>query len=100
MLSEMSDRKKQIPYVSLICCSSAAQLYLSLCNPVDCSVPGLSVSYHLPKLAQVHVHCVGDAIQSSHPLMPSSPPALNLSLHDALPILSIALVMPSSHLIL
>ena len=84
MLSEMSDRKKQIPYVSLICCCSAAQLYLSLCNPVDCSVPGLSVSYHLPKLAQVHVHCVGDAIQSSHPLMPSSPSTLSFPQHQGL----------------
>ena len=33
-------------------------------------MPGLSVPHHLPKFAQVHVHCIGDAIQLSH-LMPS-----------------------------
>ena len=45
---------------------------------MDCSTPGLSVPQGLPNFAQVHVHCIGDAIQPSHPLMPSSP-ALNLS---------------------
>ena len=49
-----------------------------------CSSPGLSVPHHLPKFAQVHVHCIGDAIQPSHPLMPSSPTALNLSQHQGL----------------
>ena len=33
-------------------------------------MPGLSVPHHLPKFAQVHVHCFGNAIQSSHLLMP------------------------------
>ena len=40
--------------------------------------------FHLPKFAQVHVHCIGDAIQPSHPLRPSSPSALNLSQHQGL----------------
>ena len=40
---------------------------------MDCSMPGLSVSHHLPKFAQVHVHCITDGIQPSHPLTPSSP---------------------------
>ena len=35
--------------------------------------------HHLLKFAQVHVHCIGDAIHPSHPLMPSPPSALNLS---------------------
>ena len=39
---------------------------------MDCSKTGLSVPHHLPKLVQVHVNCFGDAIQSSHPLTPSS----------------------------
>ena len=65
-------------------CCSVAQSCLTLCDPMDCSTPGLPVTHHLPKFAQVHVHCIGDAIQSSHPLMPSSPPALNLSLHEGL----------------
>ena len=54
------------------------------CNPVDFSTPGLPVPHHLPKFAQVHVHCISDAIQLSHPLMPSSPPALNLSQYQGL----------------
>ena len=39
-------------------------------------MPGLPVPHHLPKFAQVRVHCIGDVIQPSHPLMPSSPSAL------------------------
>ena len=38
----------------------------------------------LPEFAQTHVHCVGDAIQQSHPLSSSSPPAFNLSQHQGL----------------
>ena len=45
-------------------------------------MPGLPVPHHLLKLAQVHVHCIGDAIQPSHPLMPSST-ALSLLQHQA-----------------
>ena len=60
--------------------SSVAQSRLTLCNPVDCSMPGLPV-YH--QLAQTHVHGVSDAIQPSHSL--SSPsPAFNLSQHQGL----------------
>ena len=55
-----------------------------LCDPVDCSRSGLSVLHHLLKSAQVHVYCIGDAIQPSHPLMPSSPSALSLSQHQGL----------------
>ena len=43
-----------------------------------CSTPGISVPHHLLKFAQVHVHWISDAIQPSHPLMPSSS-SLNLS---------------------
>ena len=43
-----------------------------------------SVPHHLSKFAQVHVHCIGDAIQPSYPLTPSSPSALNLSQHQGL----------------
>ena len=39
----------------------------------------LPVPHHLPKFAQIHAHCISEAIQSSHSLMPSSPFALNLS---------------------
>ena len=39
---------------------------------MDCSTPGLHLPYHVPELAQLHVHWIGDAIQPSHPLSPSS----------------------------
>ena len=48
------------------------------------STPGLPVHYQLPESTQTHVHCVGDAIQPSHPLSSPSPPALNLSQHQGL----------------
>ena len=49
-------------------------LYLTLCDPMDCSTPGFPVHHQLPEVAQTHVHGVGDAIQPSHPLFsPSSP---------------------------
>ena len=60
---------------------SVAQSCLTLCYTMDCSTPGLLVPHHFPKFAQVHVHCISDAIQLSHSLMPSSPSALNLSQH-------------------
>ena len=50
---------------------------------MDCStMPDFPVSHHLPEFAQVHVHCISDAIQSCHPLSPSSPSAFNLSQHQ------------------
>ena len=64
------------------CCCSVTQSCLTLCNPMDCSMPGLPVPPHLLKFAQVHVHYIDDAIQPSHPLMLS--PALGLSQHQRL----------------
>ena len=64
--------------------SSVAQSSLTLCNPMDCSTPGLPVHHQLPELAQTHVHRVSDAIQPSHPLSSPSPPAFNLSQHQGL----------------
>ena len=61
--------------------SSVAQSWPTLCDPMNCSTPGLSVHHQLPELTQTHVHQVGDAIQPSHPLSSPSPPALNLSQH-------------------
>ena len=51
---------------------------------MDCSTPGFPVLHYLPESAQTHVHCVDDAIQPSHVLLPSSPPTLNLSQHQGL----------------
>ena len=58
--------------------SSVTQLCLTLCNPVDYSVPGFPVHHQLPEFTQTHVHWVGDAVQPSHPLLSPSPLAFNL----------------------
>ena len=58
--------------------SSVAQSCRTLCDPMNCSAPGLPVPHQLLESTQTHVHRVGDAIQPSHPLSSSSPPALNL----------------------
>ena len=50
-------------------CCSVAQSCLTLCDPMDCSIPGSPVLHHLLELAQTHVHWGGDAIQPSHPLL-------------------------------
>ena len=64
--------------------SSVAQLYLTLCDPMNCSTPDLPVHHQLPGFTKTHVHWVGDAIQPSHPLSSLSPPAFNLSQHQGL----------------
>ena len=64
--------------------SSVAQLCPTLCDPMNCSTPGLPVNHHLPEFTQTHFHQVNDAIQPSHPLSSSSPPAPNPSQHQSL----------------
>ena len=56
----------------LLCCCLVVQSCLTLCDPMDCSTSGFPVLHHLPELAQAHAHWVGDAIQPSRPLSPSS----------------------------
>ena len=62
----------------ILCCSVAPSC-LTLRDPMDCSTPGFPVPQHLPKFAQVHAHWIGDAIQPSHPLSPSSLSAFSFS---------------------
>ena len=52
----------------------STQSCLTLCDPMDCSMPGLPVHHQLLDLAQTHVLRVGDTIQPSHPLLSLSPP--------------------------
>ena len=60
--------------------TSVTQLCPTLCDPMDCSMPGFPVHLQHPEVTQTHVHQVGDAIQPSHPLSsPSSPASFNLS---------------------
>ena len=46
-----------------LCVCSVAKFCATLCNPMDCSMPGFPVHHQLPELAQTHVHQVSDAIQ-------------------------------------
>ena len=64
--------------------SSVAQSCPTLCNPMDCSMPGFLVHHQLPELSQTHVHWVGDAIQPSFPLSFPSPPAFSLPQYQGL----------------
>ena len=64
--------------------SSFTQWCPTFSDPMDCSVPGLPVHHQLPELTQTHVHRVGDANQSSHPLWSPSFPVFNLSKHQGL----------------
>jgi len=59
--------------------NSVTQSCLTLCNPMDCSMPGFPVHHQLPGLTQTFVHWVGNVIQPSHPLSSPSPPTFNLS---------------------
>ena len=62
--------------------SSVAQSCPTLCDPMNCSTPGLPVHHQLPEFTQTHVHRVRDAIQPSHLLSSPSPPAPNPSQHQ------------------
>ena len=64
--------------------SLVAQSCLTLCDPMNRSMPGLPVHHQLPEFTQTHVHRVSDAIQPSHPLSSPSPPAPNPSQHQSL----------------
>ena len=68
--------------ISSVLFSSVTQSCLTLCNPMNRSMPGLPVHHQLSDLAQTHVYRVSDAIQPSHPLSCPSPPAFNLSQHQ------------------
>ena len=72
------------PNIPELCVSSVAQSCLTLCNPMDFSMPGFPVHHQLPELTQNRVHWVSDAIQPSHPLSSPSPPTFNLSQHQGL----------------
>ena len=64
--------------------SSVTQSCPTLCDPMNCSTPGIPVHHQLPESTQTYVHWVGDAIQQSHLLSFPSLPALNLSQHQNL----------------
>ena len=63
---------------------SVAHSCPTLCDPMNCSMPGLPVHHQLPEFTQTHVHRVSDSIQPSHPLSSPSPLAPNPSQHQSL----------------
>ena len=63
--------------------SSVTQSCTTVCDPMNCSTPGLQVHHQLPEFTQTHVHRVGDAIQPSQPLaslssLPLIPPGIRV----------------------
>ena len=76
-ISQIQKERKE--YIEGSYSGSVTQSSPALCDPMDCSMPGLPVHHQLPEFIQTHMHWVGDAIQPSHPLSSPSPPALNLS---------------------
>ena len=55
--------------------SSVTQSCPTLCDAMNRSKPGLPVHHQLPEVTETHIHRVSDAIQPSHPLSSTSPPA-------------------------
>ena len=83
--AEPSGKLRQALYISINqSVSSVTQSCLTLCDPMNCSTPGLPVHHQLPEFTQTHVHRVSDAIQPSHPLSSPSPPAPNPFQHQSL----------------
>ena len=74
-----------IYYVPLPFLQMVTQSCLILYDPMDCSMPGFPVLHYVPEFAQTHIHWVSDATQSSHPLLPPSPPALSFPTSGSFP---------------
>ena len=92
-VSVVSSSRKIFPIVAyshiqshtiIIQFTSVTQSCSTLCDPMNCSTPGLPVHHQLPEFTQTNIHLVGDAIQPSHPLLSPSPPALNPSQRQSL----------------
>ena len=70
--------------ISSVQFSSVTRSCPTLCDPMNCSMPGLPVHHQIPEFNQTHVHRVSDVIQPSHPLSSPSPPVPSLSQHQSL----------------
>ena len=69
----LQNKNSQSPYMCSVQFSSVAQSCPTLCDPMNCSTPGLPIHHQLLGFTQTHVYRVGDAIQPSHPLSSPSP---------------------------
>ena len=65
--------------------SSVSQSCLTLCDPMNCSMPGLPVHHQLLEFSQTHVHRVSDANQPSHPVVPFSSCRQSLPASESFP---------------
>ena len=81
LLQKIKQNKGKVSSVQF---SSVAPWCPTLCNPVDCSTPGLPVHHQLLEFTQTHVHWVGDTIQPYYPLSSPSPPIFNISQNQGL----------------
>ena len=63
-------------------CCLVTKSCLTLCDPMDFSMPGLPIPHYLMEFAQVQVYWIGNVIQPFHPLLSSSPSAFSLSQHQ------------------
>ena len=77
-------KKKGPTRTSSVPFSSVAKSCITLCDPMNHSMPGLPVHHQLSEFTQSHVHWVGDAIEPSHPLLSPSPGTPNPSQHQSL----------------
>ena len=82
--SDLNWRKCGKPLHYSVEFSSISQSCLTLCDPMDCNMPGFPVHHQILELVQTHVHWVGDAIQPSHPLSSPFPPTFNHSQHQGI----------------
>ena len=83
-ITDLSQDSNKSHTLLVIQFSSVTQSCPTLCDPRDCSTPGLPVQQQLPEFTQTHVHWVGDAIWLSYPMSSPSPPTFNLSQHQGL----------------
>ena len=81
LVSSITSSQYRFHPLSKSCCS-VTKLCLTLCDPMDCSMPNFPVLHYL--LESTHSHWVGDTIQLSHPLLPPSLPAFSLSQYQDL----------------
>ena len=82
-LSQNSSSQSQTPYTAAAVVQPLNRVRLFV-TPKDGSTPGFPVLHWLPEFVQTYVHRVSNAIQPSHPLLPPSPFAFNLSQHQGL----------------
>ena len=75
----LKELKKELPSVQFSCSAVS-----TLCDPMDCSMPGLPIHHQLPEFTQTHVHWVGDPTQPSHSTASPSPLAFDLFQHQGL----------------